>query len=70
MIIKNLLKVTDYMRNNELDCVISQFKQEMETRQLLQDTNLCRGRVEQIVEKRKAEVRREYGQSMNDNIKI
>jgi hypothetical protein len=56
--------------NNELDCIIRQLKQEIETRQFLSDTNLCQGRIDQIVEKRKSEIRRRCDQSMNDDVKI
>jgi hypothetical protein len=55
---------------NKLRCVVAQFKQEKETKQLLDDTYLSEGRKEQIIEKRKADVRRRYGLSMDDDIKI
>lgn len=55
---------------NKLRCVVAQLKQEKETRDLLDNTLLSEGRKEQIVEKRKADVRRRFGMSMDDDIKI
>ena len=55
---------------NQINCIVSQIKQERETSKLLEDSYLSEGRKEQIIEKRKAEVRRRYGMSMDDNIRI
>jgi hypothetical protein len=56
-------------RENKLRCMVSQLKQEKETRELLDNTLLSQSRKEQIIETRKAFVRREFGLSMDD-IKI
>ena len=53
--------------NRKIDCLIAQMRQEKETRLLL--NNMSDGRTEQIVEKRKAEVRARYGLSMDDSMK-
>ena len=55
---------------NELRCVVTQIKKERKTRVLLDNTFLSEGRKEQIVEKRKAQVRRQYGCSMDSSLKI
>jgi hypothetical protein len=49
---------------NKLRCVVAQLKQEKETKKLLDNTFLSESRKEQIVEKRKADVRRRFGLSM------
>ena len=55
---------------NKLKCVVTQLKQEKETKKLLDNTLLSESRKEQIIEKRKADVRRRFGLSMDDDIKI
>tara|TARA_R110000772_G_scaffold20466_5_gene56964 strand:- start:117572 stop:117751 length:180 start_codon:yes stop_codon:yes gene_type:complete len=55
---------------NQINCITAQLRQERETRNKLSDSSLCDGRKEQIIEKRKSEVRRRHGLSMDDNIKI
>ena len=55
---------------NKFRCVVTQLKQEKETRDLLDNTLLSESRKEQIIEKRKADVRRRFGMSMNSDIKI
>jgi len=55
---------------NKLRCVVTQLKQEKETKKLLDNTLLSESRKEQIIEKRKADVRRRFGLSMDDDIKI
>ena len=54
----------------KLKCVVAQIRQEKETRGLLDNSHISESRKEQIVEKRKADVRRRYGLSMDDDIKI
>ena len=53
-----------------LECVVAQLKQERETAKILENLNLNDGRKEQILEKRRADVRARYGLSMDDSIKI
>jgi len=55
---------------NKLRCVVTQLKQEKETKKLLDNTLLSESRKEQIIEKCKADVRRRFGLSMDDDIKI
>jgi hypothetical protein len=58
-------------RDDRLECVLDQIRQEKESRELL-DSNpyMCEGRKEQIIEKRKAQIRRQYGYSMDKNMRI
>ncbi len=60
------------MKNEQqrLDCLIAQLQQETKTRNILSAMNASDGRAEQMVEKRKAEIRSRYGLSMDDSIKI
>ena len=58
------------INENKLKCVVTQLKQEKETKKLLDNTLLSESRKEQIIEKRKADVRRRFGLSMDDDIKI
>jgi len=55
---------------NKLSCVIAQIKQEKETNKILEDSLLSDSRKEQIIEKRKADIRRNFGLSMFDDVKI
>jgi hypothetical protein len=59
----------DY-NENKLRCIVEQLKQEKRTKEILDNTLLSDGRKEQIIDKRKAEVRRNFGLSMDKNIKI
>ena len=57
-------------RKAQLTAQRDQLKQEKETKKLLDNTLLSESRKEQIIEKRKADVRRRFGLSMDDDIKI
>lgn len=54
----------------EIRCVVKQIRAERETRNLLSDSHMPESRKEQIIEKRKGEVRRRYGCSMDDSLRV
>ena len=55
---------------NQINCIVAQLRAEREARNTLSDTYLSEGRKEQIIEKRKAQERRNFGLSLDDNIRI
>ena len=59
---------------NQINCIAAQLRAERETRQLLNDmpfhSTLSESRKEQIVEQRKAQERRRFGLTLDDNIRI
>ena len=55
---------------NELRCVVAQIRQERETRETLKDSYLSEGRKKQIIENSKGQIRRRYGVSMDDSLKV
>ena len=60
----------DNYLQNQINCITAQLRAERDTRNTLNDTFLSEGRKDQIIEKRKAQERRNHGLSLDDNIRI
>jgi hypothetical protein len=60
----------DSIARNEIRCVVEQIRVERETRKTLSDSYMSESRKEQIIENRKGQVRRRYGCSMDDSLKV
>lgn len=60
----------DNYLQNQINCITAQLRAECDTRNTLNDTFLSEGRKDQIIEKRKAQERRNHGLSLDDNIRI
>lgn len=61
--------MNEYLQN-QINCLAAQLRAEKETRKTLDSLNLSEGRKEQIIENRKAEERRRFGLTLDDNIRI